>query len=332
MRNLEHEDGLDTGEDDLGAYCFSTYESPAESKLAALRRYFHGVAFIRQFRDIFANGEFDDWGVAAENVIIGSWKVTGNFEMVRDRAQILAERLSFTALCYVECGEVDIYESMKKGDFFILDFNHPFRISSKKGFVIYYFISKNDGVGRKGKEIREMSGLKLAAPLDKYIWSHVEEVFLAVRASRCISEELKEASLLKIRESGLLSYSSGWNLVEYYRKIKRMEVEKIVERNVTNADLSPEMICLEACISKRTLRVLFDEFGGVRQYIRKCRMRYACSDLAGNCYASVSEVAKLYGFSNLAYFSRLFKAEYGVSPSEVVNMDMESIEQGKFLC
>lgn len=67
----------------------------------------------------------------------------------------------------------------------------------------------------------------------------------------------------------------------------------------------------------------FKEVFGIsfREYIIRYRLREACR-LLKNPYASVTDVAFAVGFSDVSYFSKMFKRHIGVSPSEAGLSDL----------
>ena len=52
------------------------------------------------------------------------------------------------------------------------------------------------------------------------------------------------------------------------------------------------------------------------QYIKTLRLKLAKDLLENREYKTVKEIAKQVGFKKTAYFSNLFKEEYGKSPSD----------------
>jgi AraC-like DNA-binding protein len=91
-----------------------------------------------------------------------------------------------------------------------------------------------------------------------------------------------------------------------------------VELRLPEADLTPRMIASSIGISLRYLQKLFEETGETpNQYIRQRRLKRAWQDLKDPLYAgqSIAEISLRWGFSDAAYFSRMFKDVYGISPS-----------------
>lgn len=93
--------------------------------------------------------------------------------------------------------------------------------------------------------------------------------------------------------------------------------EQVVRQNLSNANLSPEMIAEVCGISKRYLHELFSETNKtVSQFIREERLIAARDTIAAARGLAMAEIAYRFGFSDQAQFSRLFKAMFGLTPSE----------------
>lgn len=80
-------------------------------------------------------------------------------------------------------------------------------------------------------------------------------------------------------------------------------------------NLSLDSICAHVGMSKQYCMRLFKAHTGmtISAYILDLRMRHAAY-LLRYTYMNVSETAEYLGFSGTSYFSRVFKAYYGVSP------------------
>lgn len=94
-------------------------------------------------------------------------------------------------------------------------------------------------------------------------------------------------------------------------------VMDIIEANISNPELSVEMISREMAMSSthlyRKLKAITDR--SPKEIIQKYRLKKA-SLLLQNKEGNISEIVYQVGFSSLSYFSRCFKEEYGHTPKK----------------
>lgn len=105
------------------------------------------------------------------------------------------------------------------------------------------------------------------------------------------------------------------------------KIKLFIEGNLTNPNLSIDLITKSAYISKRYLHVLFkDEGTTVSQYIRGLRLEMAGTMLADPrlLNRTVTEIALSCGFNNPTHFGRLFKQMYQVSPLAYRKLQLEN--------
>lgn len=91
----------------------------------------------------------------------------------------------------------------------------------------------------------------------------------------------------------------------------------IIKKELFNPDLSTSYVAGKLNISKGYLCYLFKhEYGeSLTTMIHKLRLKYVLKDIKDVRLPLVGIMEK-YGFKSYPYFSRVFKAHYGVSPSE----------------
>ncbi len=92
-----------------------------------------------------------------------------------------------------------------------------------------------------------------------------------------------------------------------------------VDRHLADSDLSPEMIAGAHHISVRYLHRLFqDEGTTVGRWIQRRRLEECRRDLVHRVRGrqTIAAVAGRWGFLSATHFSRVFRAAYGMSPSE----------------
>lgn len=106
------------------------------------------------------------------------------------------------------------------------------------------------------------------------------------------------------------------------------KVDEIIANNMTNPNLSVELISQRIGTSKSTLYRKIKEYTNINpnEYIRICRLRNAAEMLATNKYR-INEVADLTGFSSPSYFTRLFTKQFKISPTDFLKRQKDLSEQ-----
>ncbi|MCP4620323.1 MAG: helix-turn-helix domain-containing protein [Bradyrhizobium sp.] len=102
-------------------------------------------------------------------------------------------------------------------------------------------------------------------------------------------------------------------------KVTMLEkVRQAVSRNLRSPSLGPRKLCQETAMSRSQLYRVLESEGGVASYIQRRRLAESFSML---CDAShilpIAEIAANLCFSDASSFSRAFKREFGVTPSDV---------------
>ncbi|MCJ8055094.1 helix-turn-helix domain-containing protein [Shinella curvata] len=96
-----------------------------------------------------------------------------------------------------------------------------------------------------------------------------------------------------------------------------MEIRRYIEQHMALQDLGPDHLCKMFGLSRASLYRLFEPVGGVTDYIRTRRLRAAFDMLANDSKRTVGEIAYASGFPDISTFSRAFRHQFGMSPSEV---------------
>ncbi|MFE6866294.1 helix-turn-helix domain-containing protein [Kitasatospora sp. NPDC057692] len=103
------------------------------------------------------------------------------------------------------------------------------------------------------------------------------------------------------------------------RHTRIREIHAYMDRHLTDPELGPRTIAAAHGMSVRSLHKLFEGEGAtVSRLIQRRRLRASAEDLTrkDNGDSTVSGVAQRWGFTDPAHFSRLFRASYGISPSQ----------------
>ncbi|AOF93179.1 helix-turn-helix domain-containing protein [Sinorhizobium sp. RAC02] len=99
-----------------------------------------------------------------------------------------------------------------------------------------------------------------------------------------------------------------------------MQIRRYIEQHTAMADLGPDHLCKMFGLSRASLYRLFEPIGGVTDYIRTRRLRAAFDMLTNDRKRGVGEIAYACGFADISAFSRAFRNQFGMSPSEVRDM------------
>jgi AraC-like DNA-binding protein len=102
------------------------------------------------------------------------------------------------------------------------------------------------------------------------------------------------------------------------RQAMRTEIRRYVRSHLQDPLLDPGSIAQAHAMSVRVLHSLFEDSGeSVAGLIRRERLARCWDDLERRTGGAVTEIAFRWGFKDSAHFSRSFKREFGISPSEV---------------
>jgi len=102
-------------------------------------------------------------------------------------------------------------------------------------------------------------------------------------------------------------------------KLTLMErVRQAVRRNLRSPSLGPAKLCREAATSRSQLYRLLESEGGVIHYIQRRRLSESFSILCDvRNGLPIAQIAEMLCFSDASSFSRAFRREFGISPSDV---------------
>ena len=102
------------------------------------------------------------------------------------------------------------------------------------------------------------------------------------------------------------------------RAAMRAEIGRYVRTHLQDPQLGPAAIARAYAMSVRTLHALFEGVdASVAGLVRSERLARCLEDLQQPNGGSVTDIAFRWGFCDAAHFSRVFKREFGATPSEV---------------
>ncbi|MCX5497847.1 helix-turn-helix domain-containing protein [Kaistia dalseonensis] len=91
-----------------------------------------------------------------------------------------------------------------------------------------------------------------------------------------------------------------------------------VRANVASPGLDQDDLCRRFTVSRTTLYRLFEETDGVAAFIRRARLDAAHAALCNpGDDSSIAAIGERFGFGDASSFSRVFRAQFGVSPRHI---------------
>lgn len=93
----------------------------------------------------------------------------------------------------------------------------------------------------------------------------------------------------------------------------------LIERRLSDPDLSPDQLRAELGISRSLLYQVFEPLGGVGKFIQTCRLDHAFDAIlrADSDGKTLSEIGFSHGFRSDAHFSRLFRSRFSIPPGQL---------------
>ena len=128
---------------------------------------------------------------------------------------------------------------------------------------------------------------------------------------------------------GLGEQPSNGDIRAQARRAMRGAISQHIEQNLDSWDLSVDTILNNFGVSRASLYRLFDDRGGVRQFISDRRLLRAVLDIAKGPLkrGAISDVAERWGFSSGPNFNRAVRREFGVAPGSLINLPEEEFSK-----
>ncbi|GAA4740848.1 helix-turn-helix domain-containing protein [Actinomycetospora chibensis] len=178
-----------------------------------------------------------------------------------------------------------------------------------------------DELGLPLDVVREAARELRSSPLYPLVRDHVVRVQAQARtpAGSAVAADLGRASVRLVRALVLSAAGQARGPDETRTASTADRVDAYVRTHLRDPDLGPAEIAAENGISVRALYRIFEERGvGLEQSIIERRLEGARTDLAapGRRHHSIATVARTWGFDNPSFFSRRFRAAFGVTPRQ----------------
>lgn len=183
--------------------------------------------------------------------------------------------------------------------------------------------------------------VKVLPPWYRTWWAYLMYILLLGAAINGIKEwykaRVRRKERLQQRVSELLHYREMMVMKQFEGARKTLEAEEqqhsspdelflqkaidCVKQHLDDSDYNREQFASDMCVSSSTLynklRVLTGQ--NVTAFISSIRLKEACRILRQQPDITITELSMKVGFNTPKYFTKRFKNEFGVSPSEYLN-------------
>ncbi len=165
----------------------------------------------------------------------------------------------------------------------------------------------------KSSQESEIHGLKTGA--DDYIRKPFDMELLELKLSNIMKQR---EELRKVFNRKIVLQPKEVTVTSADERFLQKAID-IVEKHMMNTDFNVEMLVKEMSHSRSNLYLKFKELTGLSssEFIRNIRLKRAMQ-LLEQSDMSVKEIMYMTGFNTASYFSKCFKKQFGVVPSEYV--------------
>lgn len=165
----------------------------------------------------------------------------------------------------------------------------------------------------KSSQESELEGLQNGA--DDYIRKPFDIDLLQLKLNNIV----KQREYLRRRFNREITLQPKEVTVTSTDELFLQQAIEVVEKHMTNTDFNVEMMVKEMGHSRSNLYLKFKEITGLSssEFIRNIRLKRAVQ-LFDQSDFSVKEIMYMTGFNTASYFSKCFKKQFGVIPSEYV--------------
>jgi signal transduction histidine kinase/DNA-binding response OmpR family regulator/ligand-binding sensor domain-containing protein len=161
----------------------------------------------------------------------------------------------------------------------------------------------------------KMNALRIG--VNDFLTKPFEAAELRLRIKNLLhNRENRKQVLIELEEKDL-AISTEVNSLKKEDQVWLERFDIYIQQNLSKSDLKVTDMSFEFAMSDSTLLRQVKKITGLspQKYLQEARLLFAISQLDQGDFSSVSKLAKSVGFSELASFSRSFKARFGKSPS-----------------
>ena len=217
---------------------------------------------------------------------------------------------------------------MEEGDFTLCDSSLPHRFNCSEGTELIMLRTPPEVLRSYLPDPEQFCGLRLAASkgitgtaanLARKLWS-LAESGLPEKFSAMVARNVLDIMATSYAMAFDTSFSDSSAV-----SARKLQAKRYIEAHLREPDLTPCTVAGALGISPRYLRMLF--CGGnenASRYILRRRLEECAKQLSSALWRghTITEIAFSSGFNSAAHFTRVFRDEFGVTPSRFRNTSL----------
>lgn len=242
----------------------------------------------------------------------------------RTRAQIARDRESYLAIVMVRQGSLTLRSDgqelcLTEGTFTLWDSTRPAEEISGDGYHLMTLLVPEAQLLNRMPRARDLHGRLMNGRYgigglfmdhSRALMKHMGQLPAASRQGACDTS----LDLLTLCLGGQPSLPPP-----RLRQVMLEQVQRHIETRLTDPSLGVSSLARAFSMTERNVHKLFEATGvTVCTYIRTRRLAMCRRDLEGTTLAQrhTGEIASHWGFADASHFSKVFRAAYGISPTE----------------
>jgi AraC-like DNA-binding protein len=206
------------------------------------------------------------------------------------------------------------------GDLVIYDSTAPYTLLNDSGMTGEFFRIPHSALAMPHNMIREACAVTLSPghPLTSMTNDYLRRLAADPEIFTAPDGDLVGHPSIELVRAVIATHLRADKLrIEPLAATLQLRILEYARHHINDPNLSAEQIAAAHYISVRHLyRVMAESGIGLADWIRTRRLEACRQELERTSSTAIAAVARRNGFANMSSFSRAFRAEYGLSPSE----------------
>ncbi|THD03153.1 hypothetical protein B1810_11285 [Panacagrimonas perspica] len=245
-------------------------------------------------------------------------------EVIRTRHLAEAAENGFVKLLWQKSGALFLEQdgkhcSLEPGEFAVCDTVRPYRVGLSDAATFAVLMLPHDSISGWHYLSSKVCGTKLTDVARPKVAFEALTTLVGLPSETIRDEGESVLQAVQSLLSASIQQAGGVSSDASARDARLHKARRHIVENIGNPGLGPDDLATTLCMSRRALYLLFKGHQITpAKMIHDIRLERAhcCIDDERNDHRKMTDIALDLGFSDYATFSRLFRARFGVTPSE----------------